>query len=99
MKHDKQTLNLILKTARRLIERGSEEYICHALDILYREAIHDEIRFIKDTIRNRLGDVYSYEAWAIENCPEFDVTNKKHIAMVKQGRLNWVDSLIEEFAI
>ena len=73
--------------ARKLIENRYETYICHAL----RDIGGAEFR---QEIINRLDGCPTYESWLLNTHPHvlatMDITDRQ------QGRLQWMDYMIEQ---
>lgn len=81
-----------LVKARRLINIGTETYICHALKEI---GAH---RYVKN-IEDQLSPVTSYEGWVCENHPEVFsqmVASPNSHRYFREGRLQWIDHMIKE---
>lgn len=80
------------KIARERIADDSYHYICLALKYKSRAG-----KVAVKVIEERLGDnCCSYEGWMYRHHPELSL--KMQPKDFKEGRLQWLDSLIEEFS-
>lgn len=94
-----------LQHARKLIQNGDEEYICHALnEFVYiglledldgaREAVVSNLkRYIRQAFNTEFS-YYSLEDWLLkeEICTKKVAYKYRHKA--RQTRLNWIDWMI-----
>lgn len=95
-------LSDVFEQVKQDILSDNEIYICISLDDQLEEGSPKNIvEKAKRIIKDRLGDSYSYEAWVSTHHPNLyhkhRRCSKSWDAMRKQGRINWLDSLIEEF--
>lgn len=79
-----------------------DNYICLSLDDqLEKGSPKNIVEKAKRIIQDRLGGSYSYETWVNIHHPSLYYKHNRYskpwAAMRKQGRINWLDSLIEEF--
>ena len=94
-----------LQHARKLIQNGDEEYICHALnEFAYASLLggvvdrrEDVVRNLKQYIRQVFNTEYSYyclEDWLAKEkiCTKTIAYKYRHKA--RQTRLNWIDWMI-----
>lgn len=80
------------KIAKKRIAGGQNDFICIALgDISTDAALAAE-----QVVSERLGNTFTYFDWVSIFHPE--VYSKMQPDDFKQGRLQWLDSLIEEFS-
>lgn len=80
------------KTARGRIESGDEEYICYALNgtCASRKAVR--------IIEHRLGGAETLGSWIIDHYLDMWASERNPWNKLRETRLAWLDSLIEEFS-
>ena len=86
---------IVVPTRVRKYKHVRQKYICHAIDAT--DSAQDIKRKCKTTVSIRLGATVALEGWLRVHyglCR--DATFKLH-PDIQQTRVNWLDSLIEEF--
>lgn len=91
----------ILRKVYKLIEKEDETYICFAVKIVTKNEDEEKGKKITKFIHSLLGtenELYSYEDWLVDNgfCEDYFDT-KNNYEKVKQGRLNWIKWMIEQY--
>jgi len=92
-------LSDVFEQVKQDIINGRDIYICIILD---KYKLREEHNFLIDKAKNiieeRLDGAYSYESWVKAHHPEvYERWSPEWLALRKQSRINWLDSLIEEF--
>ena len=94
---DEELVNAF-KAARERIAAGVDDYICYALGDVedWGEVPRITCGRAQDLIMDRLDLCLSYESWVHENhCMTYPAMSHKEF---REGRLQWLDSLIKEFS-
>ena len=85
-----------------MIATGDQWYICEALSQLYarRQIQGWEYERARNIIQTRLGDSITVEEWLERNVTDGNVYlwADNPTGILKDYRLRWLDSLIEEFS-
>ena len=90
------------RLAQSMIATGHQWYICEALIHLYarRQIQGWEYERARNIIQTRLGDSITVEEWLERNVTDGNVYlwADNPTGILKDYRLRWLDSLIEEFS-
>ena len=95
----------VLKYARRLIASGQRRFICHALsdevlNLEFEGGRYKAVLDIKEVVRERLRPDDTLESWLMCQA-KVDIQKVPatlRLLKLRETRLAWIDSLIEEFS-
>ena len=87
-----------------LRSKGSSSYVCHLLAMVYSAKLitAEQCDAARDVIEQRLGGSATYGAWLEKNHPKLwhrmRLTPWLFAKVLFEGRVLWLESLVEEFS-
>lgn len=89
----------LLKRARELIKSDQKYLICYAIDRAECETVgNGQSHYLKEWIQSMLGTNYTYSEWVRRTHPHLfeGLTTEQIMKKTKEGRLAWIDWMIQE---